>query len=60
MSLYDNNPKPESNLETTNSTTKDECLNCKCKNPKPDKYWRVGEYGGRYNLCLNCGKRIWK
>ena len=34
-------------------------LNCHCDNCEPDGEIKAGESEGRYELCKNCGKRIW-
>jgi hypothetical protein len=34
-------------------------VNCECGNPEPNKDIFVGKFEGRYNLCKNCGGRVW-
>ena len=33
--------------------------NCECQNPKPNGKIEVGHFEGRYEICKNCGRRIW-
>ena len=37
----------------------DKIGNCKCSKPKPDGFNETGRYEGSYQLCKNCGKKIW-
>ena len=47
------------NCKKCNKNMKEEDFNCECQEPEPDGNVDTLGFGGRFERCKSCHKRIW-